>query len=185
MRIKDLPEPYKTLALHRSDEEEDDGRLSPAFSWRATREGWEFWDAVCEGEMPTIPEASLKEINWQVLSQKDPSTCYKKALPTDSQERKQFPVYSGCIAYFPNALAQVAHLSYLGNLKHHPDKPLHWDQDKSTDEKDCEMRHMIDALQAATHEEMVTELASKAWRSLADLERYLTGKCTYTQTKDK
>ena len=104
-----------------------------------------------------------------------------KALPTDSAKRKEFPVYSGFVAYFPNAMAQVAHLSYLGNQKHHMDKPLHWDQAKSTDEKDCEMRHMIDAMQAETHEEMVLELASKAWRAMADLERYLTGKCTYTQ----
>lgn len=104
-----------------------------------------------------------------------------KALPTDSAKRKEFPVYSGFVAYFPNAMAQVAHLSYLGNQKHHKDKPLHWDQSKSTDEKDCEMRHMIDAMQAESHDEMVLELASKAWRAMADLERYLTGKCTYTQ----
>jgi hypothetical protein len=40
---------------------------------------------------------------------------------------------------------------------------------------------MIDAMQSESHDEMVLELASKAWRAMADLERYLTGKCTYTQ----
>jgi len=102
-----------------------------------------------------------------------------KALPTDSNERKKYPIYSGFLAYFPNAVAQVAHLSYLGNLQHHPDKPLHWDMDKSTDEKDCELRHMIDAMQADSEEEKVAELSAKAWRAMADLQRYLTGKCQY------
>ena len=83
--------------------------------------------------------------------------------------------------YFPDAIREVAKCSYAGNYQHNPDKPLHWDHAKSTDEKDCEMRHMIDAMQAESHDEMVLELSSKAWRAMADLERYLTGKCTYTQ----
>ena len=91
-----------------------------------------------------------------------------KALPTDSNERKKYPIYSGFLAYFPNAVAQVAHLSYLGNLQHHPDKPLHWDMDKSTDELDALMRHMIDE-----------DWVHVAWRSMANLERKLTGKCQY------
>jgi hypothetical protein len=94
-------------------------------------------------------------------------------LPTDSAERKTYPIYSGFINYFPNAVAAVSHLSYKGNLQHHPDKPLHWDMDKSTDELDALMRHIIDE-----------DWVHVAWRAMANLERKLTGKCTYTQTQE-
>lgn len=92
----------------------------------------------------------------------------KKPLPEDSAERKTYPMYSGLVAYFPHALAAVSNLSYRGNLQHHPDKPLHWDMDKSTDELDALMRHVVDE-----------DWVHVAWRALANLERKLTGKCTY------
>jgi hypothetical protein len=59
----------------------------------------------------------------------------------------------------------------MGQQQHHPDKPLHWDMDKSTDELDALMRHIIDE-----------DWVHVAWRSLANLERKLTGKCTYENT---
>lgn len=89
-------------------------------------------------------------------------------LPEDSAERKTYPMYSGLVAYFPHALAAVSNLSYRGNLQHHPDKPLHWDMDKSTDELDALMRHIVDE-----------DWVHVAWRALANLERKLTGQCTY------
>ena len=101
------------------------------------------------------------------------------ALPADSAERKQYPVYSGFIAYFPHAIAEVSHRSWQGNEQHHPGTAMHWDMDKSKDERDCEMRHMIDALLAPSAEVKKEELVAKAWRAMADLERYLTGTCVY------
>ena len=92
-----------------------------------------------------------------------------KALPTDAKARKTYPMYSGCILYFPHALAAVAHLSYLGNQQHHPDKPLHWDMDKSADELDALIRHIIDE-----------EWDQVAWRALVNSERKKTGKCIYS-----
>ena len=92
-----------------------------------------------------------------------------KALPTDAKARKTYPMYSGCILYFPHALAAVAHLSYLGNQQHHPDKPLHWDMDKSADELDALIRHIIDE-----------EWDQVAWRALANSERKKTCKCIYS-----
>jgi hypothetical protein len=86
-------------------------------------------------------------------------------LPTNPQERKKIPIYSGVIRYFPRALAAVAHHSYLGNQQHHPDKPLHWDKSKSTDELDALMRHIIEE-----------EWEAVAWRALANLERHLEAK---------
>lgn len=83
-------------------------------------------------------------------------------LPVDAQERKNTPIYSGVVKYFPRALAAVAQLSWRGNQQHHPDKPLHWDMSKSTDELDALMRHIIDE-----------DWDAVAWRALAHLEREL------------
>ena len=77
-------------------------------------------------------------------------------------------MYSGLILNFPNALAGVAHLSYLGSQQHHPNKPLHWDKDKSADELDALIRHIIDG-----------DWDAVAWRALANSERKKTGKCIY------
>jgi len=83
-------------------------------------------------------------------------------LPTDAKERKCIPIYSGVIRYFPDAIAAVAKLSYKGNQQHHPDKELHWDKSKSTDELDALMRHILDE-----------EWDAVAWRALANLQREL------------
>ena len=59
--------------------------------------------------------------------------------------RKQMPVYSGVLKYFPDAIREVAKVSWAGNQQHHPDKPLHWDRAKSSDELDALARHLIEA----------------------------------------
>lgn len=85
-----------------------------------------------------------------------------KILPEDSAERKTFPVYSGAVKYFPDALACIAKRSYIGNQKHNPDKPLHWDRSKSDDELDAMMRHIIDE-----------DWDCVAWRAMAFLQKYI------------
>lgn len=107
------------------------------------------------------------------------STC--KPIPpfmsTDSDVRKQMPVATGCMAYFPDALMCVSFISKVGNEKHNPGQPLHWAKEKSTDEPDAEVRHMLDHLRGLPPDpglEPLGELghlASKAWRALAHLQR--------------
>src|SRR5690606_15836721 len=41
-------------------------------------------------------------------------------LPTDSAERKKYPLLRGLLNYFPAALARVSRISYEGNEKHNP-----------------------------------------------------------------
>lgn len=65
-------------------------------------------------------------------------------LPTDTAERKQIPLFSGCLAYFPAALAGVARHSKVGNDKHNPGEPLHHARGKSMDHEDCILRHLTD-----------------------------------------
>lgn len=81
-------------------------------------------------------------------------------LPTDPQARKEIPLYRGLFKYFPRALCAVAALSFRGNQQHHPDKDIHWDMSKSTDELDAMLRHMIEG-----------EWDAVAWRALANCER--------------
>ena len=44
----------------------------------------------------------------------------------DAKQRKERPVYTGVLKYFPDAIMEVAKVSLAGNQQHHPDKPLHW-----------------------------------------------------------
>lgn len=98
-------------------------------------------------------------------------------LPTESNARKEHPIHSGCIRYFPAALAGVARTSKMGNDKHNPGQEMHHARSKSTDHADCIVRHLIDTedLLAAmnrgdskvTTEEILNEVNSMVWRALA------------------
>lgn len=102
----------------------------------------------------------------------------KRSLPTDSNERKESPMFSGLLAYFAAALASVARISKLGNDKHNPGQPLHHARGKSTDHADCIVRHLVDLADVeasiardGTSPELVKqaleEASCLAWRALA------------------
>lgn len=94
-------------------------------------------------------------------------------LTTDSTARKGIPLATGCLYYFPDALAAVAELSRKGNDKHNPGQPLHWSRDKSNDHLDCIARHLVDAGPDGTGvdgTEGVYHLTQAAWRCLAQLQ---------------
>ena len=93
-----------------------------------------------------------------------------------AQERKKIPVYLGFIKYFPNAIKEVSKASLIANDQHHPDTPVHWDMDKSTDEYDALMRHLIDHDIEPMDDDDILHLTKVAWRAMAGLERYLTNK---------
>ena len=92
------------------------------------------------------------------------------------KQRKDTPVYSGVLKYFPNALKEVAKASKAGNDQHNPEQKLHWDMSKSSDEYDALTRHLIDHSDNPMDDDGVLHLAKVAWRALAGLERYLTNK---------
>lgn len=66
-----------------------------------------------------------------------------KTLPNDSKARYQFPIASGCIAYFPAALAGVAKHSYIGGAKYNDGALVHL-RYISTQHMDCIGRHLLD-----------------------------------------
>ena len=90
-------------------------------------------------------------------------------LPEDSAMRKEYPLYAGLLRYFPDALAAVAHVSYVGNQKHNPGQPLHWSRDKSNDHLDCIARHLLEA-GGYDYTTGVRHSAQLAWRALANLQ---------------
>jgi hypothetical protein len=104
------------------------------------------------------------------MSDPDPNASLVPILPTDSAERKEIPIYSGVIAYFPLALAAVARVWKRGNDKHNSGQPLHWSRGKSGDHPDCIARHLVDyeTIDPTTGE--YEDAQSMAWRVLALLQ---------------
>ena len=97
--------------------------------------------------------------------------CRKSGLNSDSKTRKTYPIATGVVDYFPDALAEIARVSYIGNEQHNPGQPLHWDRSKSQDEADALMRHFI---QRGTLDSDGTRHSAKvAWRALALLQKEL------------
>jgi len=93
------------------------------------------------------------------------------------EERKNIPVYTGFIKYFPRAILAMAHLSKVANDQHNPGEPLHWAMEKSTDEPDAMMRHLIDdVLGEEVDTDGIMHLTKVAWRANANLERALIKK---------
>lgn len=88
--------------------------------------------------------------------------------------RKRTPIFSGVLAYFPDALAEVSKVSLAGNEQHNPGTPLHWDRSKSGDELDALTRHLVDHAAGRVYDEDgQLHMAKVCWRSLAFLQKYL------------
>ena len=77
-------------------------------------------------------------------------------------------MYEGLLKYFPDALMEVSHVSYVGNEQHNPGSRLHWDRNKSTDHLDAMLRHAVDS--GSLDDDGVRHSAKVAWRALANLQ---------------
>ena len=92
-------------------------------------------------------------------------------MPHSAAARKQTPVATGVLAYFPDAIAEVGKVSYIGNEQHNPGQPLHWARGKSTDQLDAAVRHIMDYLKGDRRDEKGNLLlAQAAWRILAQAQ---------------
>ena len=89
-------------------------------------------------------------------------------LPTDATERKKIPLWSGLMQYFPDALSAVANLSYVGNEQHNPGQPLHWAREKSADQEDTMLRHLME--KGTIDTDGIRHSTKVAWRALAMLQ---------------
>ena len=87
------------------------------------------------------------------------------------QQRKETPVYTGVLQYFPDAINALAQCSKAGNDQHNPNTPLHWDRAKSGDELDAMMRHAMEA--GTMDDDGILHSTKTAWRALASLQKEL------------
>ncbi len=88
---------------------------------------------------PAIKVAAAPNYN----SAAHPAREIARLLPDLAEARKTYPIGTGFMDYFPDAVAEASHISYIGNQQHNPGQPLHWARGKSTDHADCIMRHFI------------------------------------------
>jgi len=93
------------------------------------------------------------------------------SLPTNAAERKALPIVTGVLDYFPDALLEVASVSKVGNDQHNPGEPLHWAREKSTDEADALVRHLLE--RGTRDTDGMLHSAKMAWRALALLQKEL------------
>lgn len=92
----------------------------------------------------------------------------KPYLPTDYGERKEIPICTGVLDYFPLALLEVAKVSAAGNAQHNPGEPLHWARGKSMNQMDTMLRHIMERGNPDT--DKVLHMAKAVWRGLAELQ---------------
>jgi hypothetical protein len=92
----------------------------------------------------------------------------RSLLPTSPQDRKNMPISSGVLNYFPAALAEVAKVSWTGNEQHNPGEYLHWAREKSTDHDDCLIRHFME--RGKFDSDGQRHSAKLVWRALAILQ---------------
>jgi hypothetical protein len=124
----------------------------------------------------TANEPIMVEVTHPV--QRAPAPANKDAVPPtaaeptlhtdDSASRKMMPVADGVMGYFPDAIAYVAFVSFLGNQKHNPGEPLHWARGKSSDHLNCIARHLTTA--GLKDGQGVRHSGNLAWRALANLQ---------------
>jgi Domain of unknown function (DUF5664) len=96
-------------------------------------------------------------------------------------ERKNHPIVTGCLDYFSDALLDVAEVSRIGNEQHNPGEPLHWAKEKSSDEADSLVRHLID--RGTRDSDGMRHSAKVAWRALALLQREIEAERSLTGTR--
>lgn len=121
-------------------------------------------------DVPDFAKGNAQKAQEQIVEK------LQMTLPIDSNERKEYPLFLGCLRYFPAALSGVARISKMGNDKHNKGEPLHHSRHKSNDHSDCITRHLLDvedllaALERGQHvkpDQILIEVSQMAWRALA------------------
>jgi hypothetical protein len=112
---------------------------------------------------------TLEDVGWATLDWLEELHRLIHMKELTAAERKQYPIASGVIDYFPDAILEISHVSFVGNEQHNPGTPLHWDRSKSTDEANALMRHFKDRGKLDTDGQRHS--AKMAWRALALLQK--------------
>ena len=104
----------------------------------------------------------------------DPKPVLDYDAMDEAKKRKMTPMYSGLLAYFPDALALVAQNSMVGHYQHNdPKDPMYWDRTKSADEMDAMIRHMADHSKNPRDKDGTLHMSKVAWRALAFVQKFI------------
>lgn len=115
-----------------------------------------------------IPKVGLDKKDNRLLGEGGAPT-RTTSLPENPLDRKNYPIASGVLDYFPDAIVAISQVSKAGNDQHNPGLPLRWTRSKSGDEADTCMRHF---LQRGTKDvDGQRHTAKAAWRILALLQK--------------
>lgn len=128
------------------------------------------WSRLCAPASPHTDGLLKPPLDEGIGSLSDE---YKRLADAESQRRKETPIFTGLICYWPDALEAVASHSYVNNEKHNPGETLHWSRDKSNDHLDSLARHLTDLgkLTLPLHNpEKIELLKAIVWRGLAELQ---------------
>lgn len=102
---------------------------------------------------------------------------HEEASCEEEYDRKKIPVFSGVMKYFPDALMEVAKVSYTGNEQHNPGEELHWAREKGGNDLDALSRHLIDHAKGIKFDDdNCYHMAKVIWRGLATLQREIDNK---------
>lgn len=96
------------------------------------------------------------------------------SLPSEDRLRKQVRAFMGFVKYFPDAIAMCAILSKVANDQHNPGQPMHWAKEKSTEELDSLMNHLIDIAskgELSQDADGIYDAVKVFWRAGANLQR--------------
>jgi hypothetical protein len=106
-----------------------------------------------------------------------------KIVIASGADRKQYPVAAGCLDYFPDALMAVSEVSLAATKQHHPEKHMHWDRSKSTDEANTLVRHFLE--RGTIDTDGIRHSAKVAWRALALLQKEIEADAARKPSKSR
>jgi hypothetical protein len=122
----------------------------------------------CDGLLPQWTGQYVYEENLAIAPEVLEEKSALPMFPPTAVDRKKVPLASGVMDYFPQALIEVAKVSFAGNQQHNPGQPLHWARGKSVDQDDTIMRHFME--RGKFDDDGVRHSAKLAWRALALLQ---------------
>lgn len=182
--IDDKP---STVVKFCQEEQGAGGFIWPADYNQGLDESWYFdWAAQWpprKEEKPTKAEevsesdrfaGTIHDVNLYDYSGKLEKSTLDYSAMDEAKKRKMTPMYSGLLAYFPDALALVAQNSMVGHYQHNdPNEPMYWDRSKSADEMDAMIRHMADHSKDPYDGDGRLHMSKVAWRALAFLQKFI------------
>lgn len=136
--------------------------------------GLAFWKHIPAYQWPAMTEIAPDAV--AVMREKQPIICHEKPADSDGVQpvtgnkvRAEYPIASGVLDYFPDAIREVARCSWIGSQQHNPGAPMKWDQTKSKDHPNSLMRHFLERGQVDT--DGIRHSVKVAWRALALLQK--------------